>query len=118
MQINGKNHISLEQWKISFLHTKRCGNAILVRNEGISPHNFSINPLKIHRILNKKERLTPEVIKIRISPNKKSTNPMRMNIPFRNCYRLHKIGQEVWDYPTSISLPIPPLTENMTCSLV
>ena len=39
---------------ILFLNTKGCGHAIPVRNEEISPCNFSINPLKNLRILKKK----------------------------------------------------------------
>ena len=40
--------------EIEFLHTKECGNSFLVRNDGILPYNFSINPSKNHRILNEK----------------------------------------------------------------
>ena len=56
----GKNDRTLGQHffpravEISFLHIKGCGNAIPVRNEEISPCNFTINPLKNHRILKKK----------------------------------------------------------------
>ena len=37
--------------EIQFLHTQACGNAIPVRNEEISPYNFSIIPLKKTNII-------------------------------------------------------------------
>ena len=43
--------------EILFLHTKECWNVIPVRNEEISPCNFS-SPLKNHRIL-KEEKKDP-----------------------------------------------------------
>ena len=40
-------HFYQRALEISFLQTKGGGNAISVRNEEISPSNFSIDPLKI-----------------------------------------------------------------------
>ena len=62
--------------EISFLHTKRCGNVIPVRNEEISPYNFSINPLKKSSYINEKVNEKSVREQMRLSPNKKSANLM------------------------------------------
>ena len=51
------NHFFPWAVEISVFHTNGYGNAIPVRNEEISPCNFSINPLKNQHILKKQVRL-------------------------------------------------------------